>query len=82
MKPPVVPPGEDETSFKRHNKILIMESKKTHPNLGIVNPLMERTFAFRRADILSNGGDVVTIFCKYPFLQSADQVSKKSLIIN
>ena len=75
MKPPTVPPGEDEASFKRHNKILILESKKSRPNIAVVTPLMERTFAFRRADILANPLDVTTMFTKYPFLQNVDQVS-------
>ena len=77
MKPPLIPHGEDETSSKRHNKVLLMESKKGHPNMAVVVPLMERTFSFRRADILANSSDVTSILMKYPFLQHVDQVRIK-----
>ena len=75
MASPAIPEGEDQTSFKRHCKILIAEFKKSHPNYGVVSPLMQRSFAFRRADILSNPVDVQTLFSKYPILQHGDQVS-------
>lgn len=66
MKSPTVPPGEDDTSFKRHNKLLIMESKKSHPNMAVVSNLMDRSFALRRSDILTKSCDITTLFTKYP----------------
>lgn len=77
LKPPQIPSGEDDTSFKRHNKVLMLEYKKTKPNMSVVNALMERTYAFRRTDILENSCDVTTILSKYPFLQNIDQVRKR-----
>ena len=73
MKPPSIPAGEDTHSFKRH-KVLLLESKKTHPSMRIVGDLMERTFAFRRNDILTNSYDISSIMSKYPFLQNTEQV--------
>lgn len=78
MKPPVAPVGEDETSFKRHNKILVLESKKSNPNMAIVTQLMQRTFSFRRIDILNSPRDIKSIFSSYPFLQNIDQVRKQT----
>ena len=77
MKPPLIPNGEDETSFIHHNKVLLMESKKGRPNMAVVVPLMERTFAFWRADILANSYNITTLLMKYPFLQHVDQVRTK-----
>ncbi len=74
MKPPEIPPGEDETSFKRHNKLLSIEYKKSKPNMAVVTSLMERTYAYRRIDILENSTDINEILSKYPFLQNLDQV--------
>lgn len=74
LKPPEIPPGEDETSFKRHNKVLQMEYKKSKPNMAVVTSLMERTYAFRRADILANPSVITEILSKYPFLQNVEQV--------
>ena len=65
MKPPKVPPGEDETSFNRHNKVLILESKKAHPNMTVVRELMQTTFALRRRDILNTSYNTQTLFSKY-----------------
>lgn len=75
LKSPSIPVGEDETSFQRHNKILILESKKAHPTMLVVSELMERTFAFRRKDILDASYDIETIVSKYPFLQNTEQVN-------
>ena len=75
MNLPTIPPGEDVTSFQRHNKVLLIESKKAHPNMLVVGDLMERTFAMRRRDILESSYDINTILSKYPFLQNGEQVS-------
>ena len=74
MKPPSVPPEEDQTSFERHNKVLLLENKKAHPNMVVVTTLMEWTFPFRRKDILAMPYDIASIFVKYPFLQNIEQV--------
>ena len=63
--------AEDQTSFSRHNNILMRESVKNRPNWTIVNDLMEKSFAMRRIDILDNACDVTE---KYPFLKYPDQV--------
>ena len=55
-------------------KVLIVESKKVHPNMIAVNELMDCTFSFRRKDILTTSGDIETITAKYPFLQHSEQV--------
>lgn len=74
LKPPEIPPGEDETLFKCHNKVLQMEYKKSKPNMAVVTSLMERTYAFRRADILANPSVITEILSKYPFLLNVEQV--------
>lgn len=74
MESPPVPPGEDDTSCKRHNQVLLAESKKAKPNMQVVNSLMERTYAFRRRDVMSSEADVTQLLAKYPFMQNADQV--------
>ena len=61
-------------------KVLIIESKKVHPNLLVVNELMSSTFALRRGDILSKSCDIQTIFSKYPFLQNSEQVKLYKVI--
>ena len=64
--------GEDETSFQRHNKILIAEKSKSHSNSVLVAKLLDKTFYFRRSDILNNLRDVTAILQKYPFLGIED----------
>ena len=71
---PVVPPGEDTISFERHNKVLQAEFKKTNRKAEVVSDLLDRTFAFRRQDILANTYDLKVLFEKYPFLQECEQV--------
>ena len=66
--------SEDSTSFERHNRILILEYAKAHPNVATVKELMKTTFAMRRRDILSEGHKFD--IGKYPFLQAPDHVSK------
>ena len=69
-----VPAGEDEVSFARHNRVLKAEFSKSKPNAEMVKDLMERTFAMRRKDILSQGHSYDPL-AKYPFLQVAKHVS-------
>ena len=61
-------------SFERHNRVLKEEFKKRYPNIQVVQELMSLTFAMRRADILKNKYDVMSLFTKYPFLQNTEQV--------
>lgn len=75
LKSHIIPPGEDETSFKGHNKLLMMESRTSNPNMAVVSSLMARSFALRRSDILKKSCDITTIFSKYPFLRNIEQVS-------
>ena len=67
--------GEDEVSFKRHNKILVSEKAKVNPNMMIVNELMDKTFYMRREDITNNPCVVSTLLSKYPFLSVENQVT-------
>lgn len=74
LEPPVVPPGKDQKSFERHNRVLLTQYGKSHPNHQIISDLMELTFAMRRSDILHTPMDIHGILQKYPFLQT-DYVS-------
>lgn len=67
--------GEDETSFNRHVKVLKNEKVKSHPNMQVVEDLMEKTFFMRRSDITNNARDILAILNEYPFLSVEDQVS-------
>ena len=71
---PEIPPGEDDVSFKRHNRILQAEWHKPKRNIMVIEELMEKTFAMRRREILSNSCNVQTLFKKFPFLQDPEQV--------
>ena len=75
LEVPAIPPGEDNTSFERHNRILKLEYAKANPNVATVKELMKTTFAMRRRDILSEGHKFD--IGKYPFLQEPGHVSKK-----
>ena len=66
--------GEDEISFKRHNKVLIKEKSKSHPNSQVVSDLMEKTFSIRRDDIVTNSCNITQLLTKYPFLSEENQV--------
>ena len=74
MPIPVIPEGEDQTSFARHNHRIQLEMKKTRPNLAVINDLISHSFAMRRHDILDNSYDLETVFQKYPFLREPEQV--------
>ena len=68
-----VPPGEDKTSFERHNRLLSMEYTRPKKNETIVKELMKVSYAMRRNDILENG-HTFSIIEKYPFLQRPEHV--------
>ena len=66
-------PGEDNTSFERHNRLLSIECTKAKKNETIVKELMKISYAMRRNDILENG-HTFSILEKYPFLQTPEHV--------
>ena len=68
-----VPPGEDKTSFERHNRLLSIEYAKAKKNETIIKELMKISYAMRRNDILENG-HTFSIIDKYPFLQTPEHV--------
>lgn len=73
---PKVPEGEDEFSFKQHQKTLQAEYFKRHPNMDLVHRLMELSYPMRRIDITDKGyTGVYALFEEYPFLQNYDHVS-------
>ena len=73
VKPLTVQLGEDAVSYKRHIKVLQVEFKKGHHNGAVVENLMKRSFAGRRAEI-EKEYDLQALFCSFPFLQDVDQV--------
>lgn len=77
ITPPSVPAGEDEISFKRHNKVLIKEKSKSHPNSQVVSDLMEITFSIRRDDIVTISCNITQLLTKYPFLSEENQVLRE-----
>ena len=73
---PSIPPGEDETSFKRHNNAIRLEmAKKGKQNMTVLNELVKQSFPMRRKDILDNSFHVNVILQKYRFLKNPDLVS-------
>ena len=74
MVTPEIPPGEDATSFRRHNNLLIAESKKSHPNMMLVSECMKKSFEMRRKDLLTEPYTINEVFGRYPFLRRPDQV--------
>ena len=74
IKEPIPLPGEDMISFERHTKALQVEFKRANRNNAVINDLMNRSFALRRAEILEKPHDLASFFNKFPFLQEPDQV--------
>ena len=66
---PPIPPGEDKTSFERHNRVLKFECSKSNPNMHTVQELMNITFSMQRRDILSQG-HTFNPLTKYPYFRS------------
>ena len=67
-----MPPGEDKTSFDRHNRVLRVEYSKSTPNGRLVKDLMKLTYPMRRKEILTSDKSP---FIDYPFLQVPEYVS-------
>ena len=63
-------PGEDKTSFGKHNRLLSTEYTRPKKNEAIVKELL---YAMRRNDILENG-HTFSITEKYPFLEKPEHV--------
>ena len=72
---PPVPPGEDDASYSRNQKLLLSQERKSNPNKQTISILMDRTFAFRRRDILRTSVPVGDILQQYPSLKRLDQVN-------
>ena len=72
---PVIPEGEDQTSFGRHNRMIQAEMKKSRPNFTVLRELVSRSYAMRRIDLLENTYSLTEVFNKYPFLAESDHVS-------
>ena len=72
-----IPPGEDEASNTRNQKVLVNEEKKAHPNKSTISVLMDRTFAFRRQDLMKFVRPVKEILASFPSLKRLEQVSVK-----
>ncbi len=66
---PPIPPGEDEASNNRHQRMLLMEEKKVAPNIRTISLLMTRTVAFRRRDILQEPKPLKDILKVFPSLK-------------
>lgn len=71
----VIPDGEDEASFARHNKLIKTElTKRGKGNTLVINELVKQSFAMRRKDITENAMHTNMILDKYPFLKEPNQV--------
>lgn len=71
---PSIPPGEDEQSYQRHLKLLQDLYRKKNVNMDSVSHLMEKTFALRRASVMTDPQPLVSTLMEHPFLRSVDQV--------
>ena len=67
---PMIPEGEDRQSHDRHLRILKAECGKLHQNSSSIQQLMERTFAFRRSDVLTNSVFTAELLKRYPPLKT------------
>lgn len=65
--------GEDSESFKRHNKAIVAEYRRTSPDRELIKELADLSFAMRREDVL-NTLSLKEVLAKYPFLQYEKQV--------
>lgn len=74
IREPVLPVGEDDISYKRNQRLLLSEEKNLNPNRKTVSVLMDRTFPFRRQDLLKNSYPIIEVLKKFPSLRRKDQV--------
>ena len=66
--------GEDEASHKRHATLLKAECKKQNPNKYSCRELIQRTFSFRRRELLEKPVSVDHLLFSYPALKYPDEV--------
>ena len=50
LSKPQIPPGEDKAPFERHNNALLLEFRKSNPNMIVVNCLTDAPLAMRWKD--------------------------------
>ncbi len=62
---PPIPPQEDEPSNARNNKEMINQERKKNPNKQTISMLMERTYAFRRREILKTSVPISKLLKAY-----------------
>ena len=74
LRLPPIPPGEDSSSNIRNQKLLNLEDKKMNVNKSKIKVLMDRTYAFRRADIMKNCRPIKEVLKVYPSLRRVEQV--------
>ena len=72
---PTIPPSEDEASCVRHMKLLQLEYQKASPDKYITSSLMDRTYPFRRKDMLQQPKPIQQILKEYPPLKKIEQVA-------
>ena len=75
-----IPAGEDSTSFSRHNRLLLSESMKNHPNRAVVLEAMKLSFVMRRNDIVTSRPPIPELLEKYPFLGDMNEVNRLYLM--
>uniref|UniRef100_A0AAV2KFF3 Sterile alpha motif domain-containing protein 3-like n=1 Tax=Knipowitschia caucasica TaxID=637954 RepID=A0AAV2KFF3_KNICA len=61
--------GEDASSIEQHVRVLHVQYEKVNPDASLVEDRMQRTFSWRRKEIIG-GMTVVDVLKKYPFLRS------------
>ena len=71
---PTIPISEDEAACVKHIKFLQLEYQKASPNKHTINSLMDRTYPFRRQEILKCPKPIQQILKVYPPLKKIDQV--------
>ena len=71
---PTILSSEDEASCARHAKFLQLEYQKVSPDKHAINSLMDRTYPFRRQEILECPKPIQQILKVYPPLKKIDQV--------
>ena len=72
---PEMPVGEDVESCERNIKFLQKEEKKKVVNHSIIENLMQRTFAFRRREIIDAPTTIINVLKRYPSLKRPQQVN-------
>ena len=66
--------SDDDAAHKKRIKILKNENKKLIPDRQVVSELMEKTYTYRRRQILEEPVMVANLLDTFPFLSEIDQV--------